>query len=192
MTPLTTPPLVVVMVGSHGVGKSSVARRLADNSFESNPVEVTIGPEFFRKTVVVRQRAIKAQIWDTAGQEKFGAITRGYVPLPPRWPFSCRPSLSYFRNALGAVLVYEISDKESYNALDHWLTKVRDWAPDATICLVGNKSDLNSRRKVTTEEGQRYAKANEIGLFFETSALNGNNIKQTFCDLMAGERPKVT
>ena len=65
------------MVGAHAVGKSSVARRLESGQFEPKPVEITVGPEFFRKTVVVRKRAIKAQIWDTAGQERFGAITRG-------------------------------------------------------------------------------------------------------------------
>ena len=92
----------------------------------------------------------------------------------------------YFRNALAAVLVYEITDKESFKALDHWLTQVRDWAPEATLCVIGNKSDLSSRRKVTTEEGETYAKENDIDIFFETSAANGSNVKETFCDLMTG------
>lgn len=164
----------VIMVGAHSVGKSSVARRLESGQFEPKPVEITVGPEFFRKTVVVRMRAIKAQIWDTAGQERFGAITRGY-----------------FRNALAAVLVYEITDKDSFKALDHWLAQVRDWAPDATLCLIGNKSDLNSRRKVTTEEGGRYAKENGIEIFYETSAANGSNVKDTFCDLMTAVYEKL-
>ena len=97
--------------------------------------------------------------------------------------------VSYFRNALGAVLVYDITEKQSFEALDQWLTKVREWSPEATLCLVGNKSDQGGKRKVTSDQGQQYAKVNEIPVFFETSAQSGNHVKEAFASLMASECP---
>jgi len=155
----------ITLIGSTNVGKSSLLQRYTKNTFDPEK-KSTCGPEFCCKTSVVSQKAIKAQVWDTSGQEKFNTITRGY-----------------YRNSLGVVLMYDISSKESFEALDHWYAEIKNWAPDATILLVGNKSDKNFQ--VAREDGRNYAKAKNIDLFFETSALDGANVQEAFKALLA-------
>ena len=124
---------------------------------------MTIGVEFGSRTVKINDKNIKLQIWDTAGQESFKSITR-----------------SYYRGAAGALLVYDITRKETFNHLTRWLEEVRqNGNPDIMVMLIGNKADLDSRRQVSTEEGERFAKENGL-IFLETSAKTAFNVEQAF------------
>ena len=123
----------------------------------------TIGVEFGSKVINCGGKSIKLQIWDTAGQERFRSVTR-----------------SYYRGAAGALLVYDISSRDTYNALANWLTDARTLAsPDIVIVLVGNKKDLEADREVTFLEASRFAQENEL-MFLETSARTGENVEETF------------
>ena len=107
----------------------------------------TIGVEFATKIVTLSNGLnIKAQIWDTAGSEKYRAMTA-----------------AHYRKAVGAILVYDITSVESFNNVQKWATELKSLAePDVIIMLVGNKSDLNESRVIQTEEGRKYAKQNEM------------------------------
>ena len=106
---------------------------------------------------------VKLQIWDTAGQESFRSITR-----------------SYYRGAAGALLVYDITRRDSFVHLSRWLDEAKQHAhPSMVILLIGNKSDLEHRRAVSTEEGQAFADANGL-LFLETSAKTSHNVEEAF------------
>ena len=124
--------------------------------------DLTIGVEFGTKTVQIKGQSVKLQIWDTAGSEKFRSITR-----------------SYYRGASGALLVYDISRKESFEKVSIWLDECRKYSnPNTTIMLIGNKCDL-PERQVSKEEGEAFAKANGL-LFLETSARDATNIDNAF------------
>lgn len=124
---------------------------------------MTIGVEFGSRTIKINDKNIKLQIWDTAGQESFKSITR-----------------SYYRGAAGALLVYDITRKETFNHLTRWLEEVRqNGNPDIMVMLIGNKADLDNRRQVSTEEGERFAKENGL-IFMETSAKTAFNVEQAF------------
>lgn len=113
--------------------------------------------------VTIDGRPIKLQIWDTAGQESFRSITR-----------------SYYRGAAGALLVYDITRRDTFNHLASWLEDARQHAnPNMTIMLIGNKSDLSHRRAVTKEEGEQFAKENGL-LFLEASARTAQNVEEAF------------
>lgn len=151
-----------LIIGSAGTGKSCLLHQFIENKFreESNH---TIGVEFGSKVVNIGRRSIKLQVWDTAGQERFRSVTR-----------------SYYRGAAGALLVYDITSRETYNALTHWLTDARTLAsPNIVILLVGNKKDLEDDREVTFLEASRFAQENEL-MFLETSALTGENVEEAF------------
>ncbi|XP_018087372.1 RAB4B member RAS oncogene family S homeolog isoform X2 [Xenopus laevis] len=123
----------------------------------------TIGVEFGSRIVNVGGKSVKLQIWDTAGQERFRSVTR-----------------SYYRGAAGALLVYDIASRETYNALTNWLTDARTLAsPNIIIILCGNKKDLDADREVTFLEASRFAQENEL-MFLETSALTGENVEEAF------------
>ncbi|XP_076359276.1 ras-related protein Rab-4B-like isoform X3 [Tachypleus tridentatus] len=123
----------------------------------------TIGVEFGSRVVNVGGRSVKLQIWDTAGQERFRSVTR-----------------SYYRGAAGALLVYDITSRETYNALTNWLTDARTLAsPNIIILLAGNKKDLEDDREVNFLEASRFAQENEL-IFLETSALTGENVEEAF------------
>jgi len=156
----------LIMLGPAGAGKSCVLHRFTKHKFEAD-IKTTQGPEFSHKTVVVAQRAIKAQIWDTSGQEKVFSITKGY-----------------YRNCTGVVLVYDESSKDSFKNLDQWINEIKNWAPDVVVALLANKSDKT--KQVTREEGAAYAQENNISLFFETSAQDGTNIQEAFSALLEG------
>lgn len=124
---------------------------------------MTIGVEFGARTIQIEQKNIKLQIWDTAGQESFKSITR-----------------SYYRGAAGALLVYDITRRDTFTHLTRWLEEVRqNGNPDTTIMLIGNKSDQDSRRQVSTEEGERFARENNL-IFLETSAKTAHNVEDAF------------
>jgi len=151
-----------IIIGDTGVGKSCLLLQFTDKRFQ--PVhDLTIGVEFGARMINIDNKQIKLQIWDTAGQESFRSITR-----------------SYYRGAAGALLVYDITRRETFNHLTTWLEDARQHAnSNMTIMLIGNKCDLQHRRAVSTEEGEAFAK--EYGLtFMETSAKTAHNVEEAF------------
>merc|ERR1711898_81130 len=151
-----------IIIGDTGVGKSCLLLQFTDRRFQ--PIhDLTIGVEFGARMITIDKKQIKLQIWDTAGQESFRSITR-----------------SYYRGAAGALLVYDITRRETFNHLTSWLEDARQHSnSNMTIMLIGNKSDLEHRRAVTFEEGQQFA--SEHGLvFLETSAKTAANVEEAF------------
>ena len=125
--------------------------------------EITIGCEFMAKNIKVKDRNIRIQIWDTAGQEAFRSITR-----------------SYYKNSTCAFIVYDITSRKTFENIIIWLRECKELCyKDILICLVGNKSDLEGRRAVSYEEGKKFAEDNQI-MFYETSAKDGSNITEIF------------
>ncbi|XP_070546754.1 uncharacterized protein [Ptychodera flava] len=152
----------VVVLGSQGVGKTSVVLRYVSNHF-SQQVTPTIGASFFTIKMNIDEHRVKLQLWDTAGQERF----RSMAPM-------------YYRKANAALLVYDITAPDTFTAIKSWVEELQRNVDDKiVICVLANKSDLVEHRKVTTEEGRSYA--NNIGaLFFETSALTNQGLQDAF------------
>ena len=146
--------LKIVIVGDSGVGKSNLLLRFSKDEFHSES-KATIGVDFAGVPMNVGQYYVKAQFWDTAGQDKYRAITS-----------------AYYKNANGAILVYDIANLNSFKNLVNWVKEVRQYAEaSVTMILLGNKSDLQSLRQVQTDEAMDYAKANNL-YFMEVSALS--------------------
>ncbi|KAF6167017.1 hypothetical protein GIB67_041272, partial [Kingdonia uniflora] len=152
----------VVLIGDSGVGKSNLLSRFTRNEFclESKS---TIGVEFATRTLQVEGKTIKAQIWDTAGQERYRAITS-----------------AYYRGALGALLVYDVTKPTTFENVSRWLKELRDHADsNIVIMLIGNKTDLKHLRGVATEDAQGFAEKEGLS-FIETSALEAVNVEKAF------------
>ncbi|KAM9969186.1 hypothetical protein ACTFIR_001013 [Dictyostelium discoideum] len=155
----------IVVIGDSGVGKSNLLSRYNKNEFSVGKLS-TIGVEFSTKTLKIDNKLIKLQLWDTAGQEKYNSITE-----------------SFYKGAIGALIVYNIADRNSFNNLEKWLKKFRENAhQDYGIMLVGNKSDLKEYREVSTLEGKQFAEKHYMQ-FIETSALDSNNVETAFNNL---------
>lgn len=151
-----------IIIGDSAVGKSCLLLQFTDKRFQ--PVhDLTIGVEFGARMISIDGKQIKLQIWDTAGQESFRSITR-----------------SYYRGAAGALLVYDITRRDTFNHLTTWLDDARQHSNSTmVIMLIGNKTDLDSKRAVTKEEGEAFA--NDHGLvFMETSAKTSANVEEAF------------
>jgi small GTP-binding protein len=158
--------LKIVLIGDSGVGKTNLLARFTRDQFNPDS-KSTIGVEFATKTLEVEGKTVKAQIWDTAGQERYRAITS-----------------AYYRGAIGALLLYDVSSSLSFQSLTRWLQELRENADgNIVVMLVGNKCDLQELRAVSTEEGVGLAK-NENLLFIETSALDATNVQQSFTRLI--------
>lgn len=156
----------VVLIGDSGVGKSNLLSRFTTNDFNMES-KSTIGVEFATRTIEVENKKIKAHIWDTAGQERYRAITS-----------------AYYRGAVGALIVYDISKPSSYENCNHWLSELRENADDnVAVGLIGNKSDLDHLRAVPTDEAKNFAQENQL-LFTETSALKSENVELAFRELI--------
>mmetsp|Transcript_56402 Transcript_56402/g.78156 ORF Transcript_56402/g.78156 Transcript_56402/m.78156 type:complete len:203 (+) Transcript_56402:93-701(+) len=153
-----------IIVGDTAVGKSCLLLQFTDKRFQ--PVhDLTIGVEFGSRTITIDENQIKLQIWDTAGQEKFRSITR-----------------SYYRGAAGALLVYDITRRETFDHLQSWLEDCRRYSnQNIVIMLIGNKSDLENKRSVSKEEGQEFATKNGL-TFLETSAKTAANVEAAFIE----------
>lgn len=151
-----------LVIGSAGSGKSCLLHQFIESKFKDDSSH-TIGVEFGSKIVNVGGKSVKLQIWDTAGQERFRSVTR-----------------SYYRGAAGALLVYDITNRETFNSLANWLSDARTLAsPNIIMLLVGNKRDLEGDREVTFLEASRFAQENEL-MFLETSAKTGENVEEAF------------
>ncbi|KAG0462921.1 hypothetical protein HPP92_021397 [Vanilla planifolia] len=162
-----------IIIGDTGVGKSCLLLQFTDKRFQ--PVhDLTIGVEFGARMITIDNKPIKLQIWDTAGQESFRSITR-----------------SYYRGAAGALLVYDITRRETFNHLASWLEDARQHAnANMTIMLIGNKCDLAHRRAVSTEEGQQFAKEHGL-IFMEASAKTAQNVEEAFINTAATIYKKI-
>ncbi len=142
--------------------KSSILLQFTDNKFRHQH-ELTIGVEFGAKTIEINGKSIKIQIWDTAGQEAFQAITR-----------------TYYKGAVGALLVYDITRRDTFTHVTKWLEEVRsNSSKSITVILIGNKKDLEDKRQVSYEEGEAFAKENGL-MFLETSAKTAYNVVESF------------
>jgi len=152
----------LLIIGNSAVGKTSFLFRYADDSFTSAFVS-TVGIDFKVKTVVRNNKRVKLQIWDTAGQERYRTITT-----------------AYYRGAMGFILMYDITNEDSFNAVQDWATQIKTYSWDsAQVLLVGNKADMASERVVTHERGQELA--NQLGFdFFECSAKENLNVSAAF------------
>ncbi|CAD8061373.1 unnamed protein product [Paramecium primaurelia] len=158
--------LKFLLVGEPSVGKSAFLIKYAKDQFIEQYIP-TIGVDLMEKNLDLNDKSIKMQIWDTAGQERFMVIVQ-----------------SYFKGANGIFIIYDITNRESFNALLKWIEYSEKYAnPGVLKMLVGNKSDLNGQRQVTFEEGQNLANSNGM-LFIETSAKEGFNLEQAINNLL--------
>lgn len=152
----------VVLIGDSGVGKSNLLSRFTKNEFNLES-KTTIGVEFATKTIECGDKIIKAQIWDTAGQERYRAITS-----------------AYYRGAVAALLVYDITKLHTFENVEKWLQELKDYADDnIVVMLVGNKTDLKHLRAVKEEEAKSFSEEHELA-FIETSALDSSNVVEAF------------
>ncbi|KAJ7288000.1 hypothetical protein O6H91_Y281300 [Diphasiastrum complanatum] len=156
----------VVLIGDSGVGKSNLLSRFTRNEF-SLESKSTIGVEFATRSISVDGKLIKAQIWDTAGQERYRAITS-----------------AYYRGAVGALLIYDITRHVTFENVERWLKELKDHTDsNIVVMLVGNKSDLRHLRAVSVEDGQSFSE--KEGLYFmETSALESTNVENAFKQIL--------
>lgn len=152
----------LVLIGDSGVGKSCLLLRFADGAFTESYIS-TIGVDFRFRTVEIEEQTVKLQIWDTAGQERFRTITS-----------------AYYRGADGIIMVYDVTNRDSFLHVRDWLAEVNRYAPDGTCqkLLIGNKSDKKDKA-VSFKEGQEFAE--ELGMpFLETSARTADNVEAAF------------
>ncbi|EDQ88622.1 uncharacterized protein MONBRDRAFT_37450 [Monosiga brevicollis MX1] len=152
----------LLLIGDSGVGKSCLLLRFADDTYSETYIS-TIGVDFKIRTIELEGKTIKLQIWDTAGQERFRTITS-----------------SYYRGAHGIIVVYDVTDKESFDNVKQWLTEIERYAcENVNKLLVGNKSDLQSKKQVDYTTAKAFA--DERGIpFLETSAKSATNVEQAF------------
>ena len=151
-----------IVVGDISVGKSCIVSQFTDNKFRLQH-QLTICVEFGGKTIEINNKIIKIQIWDTAGEEQFQSITK-----------------TYYKGAVGALLIYDITRKETFEHITKWLNEVKTNGSENVCCiLIGNKKDLEEKRVVTFNEGKELAEKNGL-LFLETSAKTKENVEEAF------------
>ncbi|KAL1266588.1 hypothetical protein QQF64_002263 [Cirrhinus molitorella] len=152
----------LLLIGDSGVGKSCILLRFADDTYTESFIS-TIGVDFKIRTIELDGKTIKLQIWDTAGQERFRTITS-----------------SYYRGAHGIIVVYDVTDQESYNNVKQWLKEIDRYASEnVNKLLVGNKCDLTTKKVVDYTTAKEFA--DSLGIpFLETSAKNATNVEQAF------------
>ena len=152
----------IMVLGESKVDKTQLIKRYTKDQF-GGVYLTTVGMDFQDKIIEIEDKKVRLQIWDTAGQERFRNVTK-----------------SYFQSSQGLVLVYDITDRESFEKLNFWVDNIKNFAPEnAKFILVGNKCDLANERKVSYEEGENYAKNLNIK-FFEASARDGTNVNELF------------
>jgi Ras-related protein Rab-2A len=153
-----------IVIGDAGVGKTCLLLQFSDGRFRQNH-DITIGVEFGAKVIDIDEERVKLQIWDTAGAESFRSITR-----------------FYYRGAAAALIVYDITKRDSFEHIREWLMEARiNGNPEMCVMLVGNKTDLHEARQVSPEEGQAFADEHNL-MFLEASAKTGENVEKVFRD----------
>ena len=158
----------VILSGDSAVGKTNIMSKYLKNQFLEDS-KATVGVEFGSKLFTINGHNIKAQIWDTAGQEKYKAITG-----------------AYYKGSKGAFVVYDITRKDTFDSVDKWIHDLKSTGdPKMTIMIIGNKLDLEHKREVLKEQGEEKAKSFECA-FLETSAFSGDNIEKGF-EMMISE-----
>jgi len=163
----------LLLIGDSGVGKSCLLLRFADDTYTESYIS-TIGVDFKIRTIELEGKTIKLQIWDTAGQERFRTITS-----------------SYYRGAHGIIVVYDVTDQESFNNVKQWLQEIERYACESVNkLLVGNKSDLTTKKVVDWTTAKEYADSLAIP-FLETSAKNATNVEQAFMTMAAEIKNRV-
>ena len=163
----------VLLIGNSSVGKSSLLLRFVDNAW-SDLFVPTIGVDFKIKTMTIDSKNVKLQIWDTAGQERFKNITA-----------------SYYRGAHGILVVYDITDMESFKNINNWLIEIEKNAnKNVYKILIGNKCDLEEKRTVSTQQGKELAETYGMQ-FIETSAKSNTNVSEAF-ELLGKEVIKLS
>ena len=163
-----------IVIGDSGVGKSCLLLQFTDKRFEAMH-DLTIGVEFGARVITLGDQEVKLQIWDTAGQESFRSITR-----------------SYYRGACGALLVFDVTNRESFEHLQGWLDDARaNCNTPITVMLVGNKCDLESKRQVSKEEASAFAREMDL-VYIETSAKTAHNVDEAFTGTAKSIMDKVT
>merc|ERR1711988_1925385 len=164
----------LLLIGDSGVGKSCLLLRFADDTYTETYIS-TIGVDFKIRTVEIDGKVIKLQIWDTAGQERFRTITS-----------------SYYRGAHGIIVVYDVTDEESFTAVQRWLSEIDRYCHEAVNkMLVGNKCDLHQKKKVDFATAKEFADTNAIP-FFETSAKGNHNVETAFLQLTRDIQKRVS
>ena len=154
--------LKYIIIGDAAVGKSNLLLRYVHCQFKPE-YQLTIGVEFGAKNIEISSKLFRIQIWDTAGQENFRSITR-----------------AYYKNSVCALVVYDISSRDSFNNVMSWIEDCKNQSPKTIfMVLVGNKCDLEDKRQVSYEEGKELADKNQL-LFFESSAKDGINVDEIF------------
>ena len=157
----------IMIIGETKTGKTSLISRYCKNEFTGGAYLSTIGIDFQIKNLTINSKKIRLQIWDTAGQERFRNIAK-----------------NYFQSSDGFLILYDISNHESFETLDYWVEEIKSNSQElAKMILVGNKCDLINERKIKKEEGENYAKNKKIR-FFEVSAKDGTNVEEVFTRLV--------
>ena len=162
MTEEDVPHFKIIFLGDQYVGKSSILNRFYQDKFEED-YQATIGLDFHSKNVDINNTTIRLLLYDTAGQEKFKSL----IPM-------------YIRDANIIIVVYDITNKDSFIHTEHWANETKDLKrEDAIFVLVGNKTDLEDKRVISRVDGEKFAEDNGL-LFFETSAKSGKNVEELF------------
>ena len=153
----------IIIIGDQGVGKSCLSIKASRNYFEDF-YSPTVGFEFVSFNVRIEDKNIKLQIWDTCGQEVYRSLIS-----------------SFYRSASLAIMVYSIDNDDSFNNIEKWLNDVKTQSnPNIKIFLIGNKADLEDKRKVSRESGEKFLKDHKLTYFIETSAKTGFNVQNVF------------
>ena len=156
----------IMLIGDSNVGKTSILKRFCKNIFSTSYIS-TVGIDFENKYIKIGKQTINLQIWDTAGQERYKVLSR-----------------NYYNNSDAFMIVYDITNLKSFESVTNWIEQIKENASEnVKSILIGNKSDLEVKRKIKTEEGKNLA--NKINInFYETSAQNGSNIEKAISDLV--------
>jgi len=155
----------VILCGDASVGKTSLVQRFIYDRF-SHTMEPTIGIDFQYKHLELNDKKINLQIWDTAGQERFQSVIK-----------------AHYRGAAGAMIVYDISKRDSYNKVSFWLSQVKEAVGQIPTILIGNKKDQEVNREVTYDEAYKLAEENGL-IFLETSAMTSENVEEVFIKMV--------
>ena len=151
-----------ILIGPSGAGKTSILKKLINNTF-TEKIPPTIGVEYMLRSFQIRNENVNIQIWDTAGQERYRSLSK-----------------SYYRNAVGVLIVFDITEQNSFDSLTTWISDVHQLCdPNCVMHLIGNKLDLANEREVSFTEASDFATAHNMK-YIETSAKEGDNINEAF------------